>query len=191
MVDNNNNSIDEQEKLLDLPIQLTAGDLSDIMEIPPSEVIKELMRHGVMANINEIIEFEVAVLVAHEFGFKVLKPKSDSTKTLKSDFDSSNLNDDSIKKPNGNYGNKRPDFYICGDKTEGSDCIGATEDEFKNVVKILESYQKEIKKFGWLGWSITRHFKNNYPPGFKNHKDQINQSIEKAIKNYLLLYASF
>ena len=96
MVDNNNNLIDEQEKLLDLPIQLTAGDLSDIMEIPPSEVIKELMRHGVMANINEIIEFEVAVLVAHEFGFKVLKPKSDSTKTLKSDFDPSNLNDDQI-----------------------------------------------------------------------------------------------
>ena len=96
MVDNNNNLIDEQEKLLDLPIQLTAGDLSDIMEIPPSEIIKELMRHGVMANINEIIEFEVAVLVAHEFGFKVLKPKSDSTKTLKSDFDSSNLNDDQI-----------------------------------------------------------------------------------------------
>ena len=96
MVDNNNNLIDEQEKLLDLPIQLTAGDLSDIMEIPPSEVIKELMRHSVMANINEIIEFEVAVLVAHEFGFKVLKPKSDSTKTLKSDFDSSNLNDDQI-----------------------------------------------------------------------------------------------
>ncbi|MEC7156784.1 MAG: translation initiation factor IF-2 [Chloroflexota bacterium] len=96
MVDNNNNLIDGQEKLLDLPIQLTAGDLSDIMEIPPSEVIKELMRHGVMANINEIIEFEVAVLVAHEFGFKVLKPKSDSTMTLKSDFDSSNLNDDQI-----------------------------------------------------------------------------------------------
>ena len=96
MVENNNNLIDEQEKLLDLPIQLTAGDLSDIMEIAPSEVIKELMRHGVMANINEIIEFEVAVLVAHEFGFKVLKPKGDSKKTLKSNFDSSNLNDDQI-----------------------------------------------------------------------------------------------
>tara|TARA_Y100000816_G_scaffold250148_1_gene199969 strand:+ start:2058 stop:3812 length:1755 start_codon:yes stop_codon:yes gene_type:complete len=96
MVDQNNNLIDEQEKLLNLPVQLTAGDLSDIMEIPPSEVIKELMRHGVMANINEIIEFEVAVLVAHEFGFKVLKPKSDSKKTLKSEFDSSSLNDDQI-----------------------------------------------------------------------------------------------
>ena len=96
MVDNNNNLTDEQKKLLNLPVQLTAGDLSDIMEIPPSEVIKELMRHGVMANINEIIEFEVAVLVAHEFGFKVLKPKSDSKKTLKSEFDSSSLNDDQI-----------------------------------------------------------------------------------------------
>ena len=40
-------------------------------------------------------------------------------------------------------------------------------------------YQKEIKKFGWLGWSIT------------NHKDQINQSIEKAIKNYLKKFRSY
>ena len=55
--------------------------------------------------------------------------------------------------------------------------IKAQKDEAKS--------QNEIKKFGWLGWSISRHFKNNYPPGFKNHKDQINQSIEKTIKNYL------
>ena len=96
MDDNNNNLIDEQEKLLSLPVQLTAGDLSEIMDIPPSEVIKELMRHGVMANINEIIEFEVAVLVAHEFGFKVLKPKGDAKKTLKSEFNPENFNNDQI-----------------------------------------------------------------------------------------------
>lgn len=96
MDNNNNNLIDEQEKLLSLPVQLTAGDLSEIMDIPPSEVIKELMRHGVMANINEIIEFEVAVLVAHEFGFKVLKPKGDAKKTLKSEFNPENLNNDQI-----------------------------------------------------------------------------------------------
>tara|TARA_B100000579_G_scaffold41879_1_gene29209 strand:- start:4430 stop:6184 length:1755 start_codon:yes stop_codon:yes gene_type:complete len=96
MVENNNNLIDEQEKLLNLPVQLTAGDLSEIMDISPSEVIKELMRHGVMANINEIIEFEVAVLVAHEFGFKVLKPKGDAKKTLKSDINQESLNEDQI-----------------------------------------------------------------------------------------------
>jgi hypothetical protein len=32
-------------KLLDLPQQLTAGDLSGIMDVAPSAVIKELMRH--------------------------------------------------------------------------------------------------------------------------------------------------
>ena len=96
MNENNNNLIDEQEKLLDLPSQLTAGDLSEIMEIAPSEVIKELMRHGVMANINEIIEFEVAVLVAHEFGFRVLKPKSVAKKSLKSELVSGELSDDQI-----------------------------------------------------------------------------------------------
>ena len=96
MVENNNNLIDEQEKLLDLPAQLTAGDLSEIMDIAPSEVIKELMRHGVMANINEIIEFEVAVLVAHEFGFRVLKPKAAEKKTLRSEANSVELSDDQV-----------------------------------------------------------------------------------------------
>ena len=68
MVDNNNNLKDEQEKLLNLPVQLTAGDLSDIMEIPPSEVIKELMRHGVMANINEIVSLKLLFLSLMNLG---------------------------------------------------------------------------------------------------------------------------
>ena len=54
-----------------------------------------------------------------------------------------------------------------------------------NAEKDEAKYQKKIKKLGWLGWSLTRNFKNNYPPGFKNHKDQINKSIENAMKNYL------
>ena len=52
---------------------------------------------------------------------------------------SSTITDDSIKKPNGTYGNKRPDFYICGDKTSGSNCMGATEDDFKGIVAYLAS----------------------------------------------------
>ena len=96
MSENQNNLISDEEKLLDLPKQLTAGDLSEIMDISPAEVIKELMRHGVMANINEIIEFESAVLVAHEFGFKVLKPKDDEKKSLKSELDLSSAPDSEV-----------------------------------------------------------------------------------------------
>ena len=46
-------------------------------------------------------------------------------------------------------------------------------------------YQKKINKMDWLGWSLTRHFKKNYPPGFQNHKNEIHSLIEKAKKNYL------
>ncbi|MEC7880724.1 MAG: translation initiation factor IF-2 [Chloroflexota bacterium] len=96
MSENQNNLISDEEKLLDLPKQLTAGDLSEIMDISPAEVIKELMRHGVMVNINEIVEFESAVLVAHEFGFKVLKPKADEKKSLKSELDLSSIADSDV-----------------------------------------------------------------------------------------------
>ena len=66
---NKQENTESSSKLLDLPQQLTAGDLSGIMDVAPSAVIKELMRHGIMANINELVEFETAVVVAHEFGF--------------------------------------------------------------------------------------------------------------------------
>jgi len=45
--------------------------------------------------------------------------------------------------------------------------------------------QKTLNKLGWLGWSLNRNFVNNYPPGFKNHRDNINSSIEKTKKEYL------
>ena len=54
-----------------------------------------------------------------------------------------------------------------------------------NAERVESKNQKEIKKYGWLGWSIEKQLKDNYSPGFKNHKDQINQSIEKTIKSYL------
>ena len=92
-----------------------------------------------------------------------------------------NLNDDSIKKPNGNYGNKRPDFYICGDKTEGNNCMGATEDVFKNVVKnciksrpsgdnykipcanMLTTGANPVKDFS-MGWRTNCNDDNIYDP---------------------------
>jgi translation initiation factor IF-2 len=50
---------------------ITVGDLAKRMGIKSSEVIKQLLGMGVMANINYPIDFDVAVLVANEFGFEV------------------------------------------------------------------------------------------------------------------------
>jgi translation initiation factor IF-2 len=50
---------------------ITVGDLAKRMGIKSSEIIKQLLGMGVMANINYPIDYDSAVLVANEFGFEV------------------------------------------------------------------------------------------------------------------------
>jgi len=50
---------------------ITVGELAKRMGIKSSEIIKQLLTLGVMANINYPIDYESAVLVASEFGFEV------------------------------------------------------------------------------------------------------------------------
>jgi translation initiation factor IF-2 len=53
-----------------LPRALTVKELGDIIHISPVEVIKELMKNGVMATINQVIDFDTAAIVATDFGFE-------------------------------------------------------------------------------------------------------------------------
>lgn len=49
------------------------------MRISPVEVIKELMKNGVMATINQSIDFETAAIVAHDLGYE---PQEESTEEI-------------------------------------------------------------------------------------------------------------
>jgi translation initiation factor IF-2 len=49
---------------------LTVKELGDLMGVPAVEIIKELMKNGVMASINQSIDFETAGIVAHDLGFE-------------------------------------------------------------------------------------------------------------------------
>ena len=55
---------------IEIPRVLTVKELGDLMELPPTSVIKELMKNGVMAAINQSIDFETAAIVAHDLGFE-------------------------------------------------------------------------------------------------------------------------
>jgi len=66
MSDNGRNS-----KNIELPQSLTVRELARAMETSPIEVIKNLMANGVMANINQQIDFDTASIVASEMGFDV------------------------------------------------------------------------------------------------------------------------
>ena len=49
---------------------LSVKELGDLMGVSPVEVIKELMKNGVMASINQVIDYDTAAIVAHDMGFE-------------------------------------------------------------------------------------------------------------------------
>ncbi len=56
-----------------IPDEITVGELASRMKKTAGEVIKCLMKNGVMAGINQTIDFDTAEFVATEFGCKVEK----------------------------------------------------------------------------------------------------------------------
>jgi translation initiation factor IF-2 len=59
-----------QPKAVELPAALTVRQLAGLLDISPIDVIKELMNNGIMANINQQIDYETAAIVAEEMGFE-------------------------------------------------------------------------------------------------------------------------
>ncbi|HWR66643.1 MAG TPA: translation initiation factor IF-2 [Bellilinea sp.] len=61
---------DNGSKTIELPGSITVRDLAQRMEASPIQIIKILMSNGVMANINQLIDFDTASVVASEMGFE-------------------------------------------------------------------------------------------------------------------------
>src|SRR4051794_17277204 len=59
----------ESTKTVDLPRALTVKELAERLKVSPVEIIKELMKNGVMASINQVIDYDTAAIVATDFGF--------------------------------------------------------------------------------------------------------------------------
>ena len=56
-----------------LPDEISVGELASRLKKTSAEVIKKLIMMGVMANVNQTVDYETAYLVADEFGAKVTK----------------------------------------------------------------------------------------------------------------------
>jgi len=55
-------------KIVEIPSTVTVRDLAEMIDVSPIEVIKQLMANGVMANINQQVDFDTAAIVIAEFG---------------------------------------------------------------------------------------------------------------------------
>ena len=62
--------------LIELPPAITVGEISDLLSIDVVDIIKQLMRAGLMLTINEAVDFETAAMIAQSLGFRVKAPKA-------------------------------------------------------------------------------------------------------------------
>lgn len=63
----------KQQIKVQIPDEITVGELAALLRMTATEVIKKLMALGVMATVNEVIDYDTAAIVAAELGAKVEK----------------------------------------------------------------------------------------------------------------------
>jgi len=74
-LDDNNPGLKKGLPQVELPPSITVKQLADILKVEPIKVIKQLMRKGIMANVNQTIDFDTASITAADFGYAAKSPK--------------------------------------------------------------------------------------------------------------------
>ncbi|MFC1936962.1 translation initiation factor IF-2 [Chloroflexota bacterium] len=66
-----------EAQAVEIPSAISVRELADLLHNNPVNLIKQLMRRGIMANINQAIDYEVAAAVAADLGYGALaKPQA-------------------------------------------------------------------------------------------------------------------
>ena len=125
---------------IELPGNLTEGDLATKLNLDSVDVIKQLMRAGYMLSINQKIEYELASLISKSFGFIPLEIKdySDETQSLKSQAQGDEI--------------KPPVVTILGHVDHGKTTLldkirqtAVAEAEFGGITQKLSAYKLKYK----------------------------------------------
>lgn len=70
------------EKRIELPAGISVRDLSAKLKVSPIDIIKKLMANGVMASINQMVDFDTSAIVAAEFGWDAVPESSQEEEVL-------------------------------------------------------------------------------------------------------------
>ncbi|MEZ4180309.1 MAG: translation initiation factor IF-2 [Candidatus Doudnabacteria bacterium] len=73
---------EQPAKAVQLPEFIKVRDFAELLNLPATEVIKTLIMNGVMATINEEIDFDTATIIAEDLGFSVNQEKTQSNSQI-------------------------------------------------------------------------------------------------------------
>lgn len=71
-----------KENKISVPPIITVHDLAEKLNLPVTKVIQQLIKNGVLATINDNLDFEIAAIVAEQLGFKLEKVEEEEIKSV-------------------------------------------------------------------------------------------------------------
>jgi translation initiation factor IF-2 len=74
-LDDHKPKLKEDLPKVELPPSITVRQLADILKVEPVKIIKQLMRKGIMANINQTLDYNTASITAEDLGYVVKTAK--------------------------------------------------------------------------------------------------------------------
>lgn len=86
----------DQEKILVIPEQVTVGELAQTLNLPVTTLIGELFKNGIVATINQRIDFETATIIVEELG---LEAKLEKKPTEQHEIKKHEVSDQAVERP--------------------------------------------------------------------------------------------
>ncbi|MDQ3407304.1 MAG: translation initiation factor IF-2 N-terminal domain-containing protein, partial [Chloroflexota bacterium] len=65
-----------QRGAIELPQSITVKELAELVGVNPADIIRELIKSGIFASINQVVDRDTASLVTSDLGYEVAEARA-------------------------------------------------------------------------------------------------------------------